>query len=174
MKQAIAGVTVPTEKEVTVMTVWPSVAAMSLGGLPLGLLLGRLYAIKAGFSIFTLGNLICLASIPLAIVLYFKRIGPFVGLRYRVTNRRIVVERGITGQAVAKSIGLDHFDAIDVVVQSGQEWYHAGDLVFRQGAIEKFRLDGVSRPQAFRHVCLKAHTGFVGVQQALQQEKAYA
>jgi hypothetical protein len=174
MKQAIAGVTVPSEKEVTVMTVWPSVAAMSLAGLPLGLMLGRLYAIKAGFSIFTLGNLFCLASIPLALVLYFKRIGPFVGLRYRLTNRRIVVERGITGKTVDKSIGLDQFDTIDVVVEPGQQWYDAGDLVFRQGAVEKFRLDGVSRPQAFRQVCLKAHMGFVGVQQAIRHDKAYA
>ena len=34
MKQAIAGVTPASEREVTVMIVWPSVAAMSLGPVP--------------------------------------------------------------------------------------------------------------------------------------------
>ena len=88
-------------------------------------MLGRLYSIKAGFYIFTVGNLLCLLTIPLALVLYFKRIGPFVGLRYRLTNRRIVVERGLSAKE-EKSLALDHFDEIDIVVRPGQEWYHAG------------------------------------------------
>lgn len=173
MKQAIAGITSPSDKEATVMTVWPSVAAMSLLGIPLGLILGRLYAIRTGFYIFTLGNLFCLLTIPLALILYLKRIGPFVGRRYRLTNRRIVVERGLSSKE-EKSLGLDQFDAIDIRVRPGQEWYDAGDLVFRQGSVERFLLEGVSRPEAFRHVCLKAHQGYVGVQQALQREVAHA
>ena len=167
MKQAIAGVTVPEDREATVMTVWPSVAAMSLGGLPLGTILGRLYEIPVGFHVFTLGNLFCLLSIPLAIALYFKRIGPFVATRYRLTNRRVLVETGLMGQE-SKSIGLDQFDAIEIVVRPGQAWYDAGDLVFWQGKTEKFLLEGVSRPDAFRHVCMKAHQGFVGVQAAMR------
>lgn len=173
MKQAIAGVTSAAEKEATVMIVWPSVAAMSLAGLPLGQRLGRLYAIKAGMYIFTVGNLCCLLSIPLALVLYLKRIGPFVGRRYRLTNRRIVVERGLSAQE-EKAIALDHFDAIDIFQRPGQQWYHAGDLVFRQGNVERFLLEGVSRPEAFRQVCWKAHLGYVGVQQALQRETVNA
>ena len=151
------------------MTVWPSVAAMSLGPFPLGLMLGRLYAIKTGAHIFTVGNLMCLLSIPLALVLYLKRIGPFVAQRYRVTNKRIVVERGLVGKE-EKAIRLDQFDTIEVVIRSGQEWYDAGDLVFRDGNVEKFMLEGVSRPIAFRAVCEKAHQAYVGVQEALAQQ----
>lgn len=169
MKQAIAGVAVPEDREVTVMTVWPSVAAMSLAGMPLGQWLGGLYSIKAGISVLTIGNLMCLLTIPLALVLYFKRIGPFVGRRYRLTNRRILVQQGLSGTEL-KSIGLDQFDAIDLVVRPGQAWYDAGDLVFRQGNIEKFQLEGVSRPHAFRQSCLKAHQGYVGVQKALRRQ----
>ncbi|MCP4192960.1 MAG: PH domain-containing protein [Planctomycetaceae bacterium] len=169
MKQAIAGLTPPTIKEATVMTVWPSVAAMSLGPFPIGAWLGNLYAIKFGFYVFTVGNLVCLLTIPLALILYFKRIGPFVGTRYRLTNQRILVERGLGGKE-EKALSLDQFDAIDLVVRPGQEWYDAGDLVFRQGKVEKFMLEGVSRPEAFRNVCLKAHMGYVGVQQALQHQ----
>lgn len=171
IKQAIAGITTPEAREATIMTVWPSVAAMSFLFLPLGTILGRLYAIKAGFYVFTVGNLICLLSIPIALVLYFKRIGPFVGTRYRVTNRRVVVQRGLSGKD-ERSIGLDQFDNIEVVVRPGQEWYHAGDLVFRLGNVEKFLLEGVSRPEAFRNVCMKARHGYVGVQKALGRSSA--
>ena len=166
MKQAIAGVTPATEREVPLMTVWPSVAAMSLGPLPVGLWLGRLYGISTGWYIFTVGNLMCLLTIPVALVLYFVRIAPGVATRYRVTNRRIIVQRGIAGRD-ERSIALDEFDQIQVVVQPGQAWYDAGDLVFLQGQSERFRLPGVSRPHAFRQVCLKTHQAYVGVKQAL-------
>jgi hypothetical protein len=150
------------------------VAAMSLAGIPLGLILGRLYSIRAGFYIFTVGNLICLLAIPLSLVLYFKRIGPFVGRRYRLTTRRIVVLRGLTAKQEEKAIALDQFDHIDIVVRPGQEWYHAGDLVFRQGNVERFMLEGVSRPESFRQVCLKTRQGYVGVRDALKRQTVYA
>ena len=172
MKQAIAGVAAPEQSEVTVMTVWPSVSAMSLLGLPLGEMLGRLYNIRAGFYIFTVGNLICLLSIPVALVLYFKRIGPFVGQRYRLTNRRVVVERGLS-HVEEKSVQLDHFDRIELRVRPGQEWYDSGDLVFMDGSVEKFLLEGVSRPEAFRMVCEKARQGYVGVKEALAREPQF-
>jgi hypothetical protein len=173
MTQRTANEATQSDKETTVMTVWPSVAAMSLAGIPLGLILGRLYAIPAGFYIFTVGNLMCLLTIPLALVLYFKRIGPFVGRRYRLTSRRIVVERGLSSTE-EKSIALDQFDQIDIVLRSGHEWYDAGDLVFRQGSIERFLLEGVSRPEGFRQVCLKARNGYVGVQEALKRQAVHA
>jgi membrane protein YdbS with pleckstrin-like domain len=169
MKQAIAGVTPLSEREVTVMTVWPSVAAMQLLALPVGRWLGKAYGCKAGAYIFTLGNLCCLLAIPAALVLYAKRIGPFVATRYRVTNQRIVVERGLSSKE-ERSIGLDKFDKIDVQVQPGQEWYDAGDLIFSHAGVERFRLEGVSRPQAFRSVCWKSHQAFTGVRKAMERE----
>ena len=166
MSQAIAGIAPVDGVETTVMTVWPSVAAMRLMGFPVGRMIGRLLSIKTGFYIFTLGNLFALLVIPVALLLYFKRIGPFVATRYRVTNKRIIVERGLTG-VEEKSVDFDRFDTIDVEVNPGDEWYKAGDLVFRRGAVERFRLEGVSRPESFRQVCLKSRQAYVGVKQAL-------
>lgn len=147
----IAGV-VPAElKETTVMTVWPSVARYGLGRM-----LGTAFAIRwPDIYIFRLGNLIALASIPLALVLFFLRVAPGIGYRYRLTNRRIIVERGLGG-VEDKAVDLDRFDSIETVVQPGQAWYDAGDLVFKLGNVETFRLEGVSRPEAFRSTCLKA------------------
>ena len=166
MKQAIAGVAPVDGAEVTVMTVWPSVASMRLAGFPVGKALGRLFNITAGVYIFTLGNLFCLLAIPVAIVLFFKRIGPFVATRYRLTNKRLIVERGLTAQP-QKAIEFDRFDKIEIEVDPGYEWYDAGDLVFRQGDVERFRIEGVSRPEAFRQICWKSRQAYVGVQDAL-------
>jgi hypothetical protein len=148
----IAGV-VPCEiRETTVMIVWPSVAMY-----PLGRALGTLFAIRwPDVYFFRLGNLIALLSIPIALVLYFMRIAPGIGTRYRLTNRRIIVERGLTS-VQDKAVDLDRFNAIAIEVQPGQAWYDAGDLVFKLGNVETFRLEGVSRPEAFRETCLKSH-----------------
>ena len=160
------------------MTVWPSLSATSFGRF-----WGRLFAIEAGFRLFgvplTLGRLFALVSIPFMLALYFlmrlPRV-PFVliGFRngfcwqYRLTNRRVIVENPFGAEI--KSVSLDRFNAIDVVVEPGQAWFKAGDLVFRQGATETFRIWGVPRPETFRQTCLKARMSYVGVQQAKAAE----
>src|SRR5688500_17200996 len=93
MKQAIAGVSPAQVGETTIMTVWPSVAATSIGRL-----FGRMFAIRAGVGFLTVGNLIALASIPIMLPLYFLRKLPFWIERYRLTNRRVIVERGVHGR----------------------------------------------------------------------------
>lgn len=159
--QPIAGV-VPAElRETTVMTVWPSVAMY-----PIGRAMGTMFAIRwPDIYIFRLGNLIALLSIPVALVLFFMRIAPVIGTRYRLTNRRIIVERGLSG-VLDKAVDLDRFDTINIEVQPGQAWYDAGDLIFKLGNVETFRLEGVSRPAAFRATCLKSHMAHVGVKKA--------
>ncbi len=165
MKQAIAGVAPPESAEVTVMTIWPSIVA-----LPTGRFLGRLFNIRwPNVYIFRLGNLLALLAIPHALILYFWRVLPRVGTRYTLTNRRVVIQKGMP-PADHSSVGLDGFDSIEIEVLPGHEWFHAGDLRFRNGGSEVFRLVGVSRPEAFRQSCLKSHLAYVGVTQALQRQ----
>ena len=181
MKQPIAGVTPPELREATVMTVWPSLAASGMGRF-----LGQLYGIDIGPQPLTVGHLLAVASIPLAVALYFGRfvsalvgsipgIGPLLVLplpaaaqRYVLTNRRVVVRGGLV-PLDQRWVALNRFDSIEVDVRPGQAWYWAGDLVFRLGAIETFRLPGVVRPETFRHTCLEARRGYLGVEEALAQ-----
>lgn len=164
MKQPIAGVTPSQVAEAPIMTVWPSICAYTSGRF-----LGSLYAIQfPGINrVLRLGNLIALLSIPHALLLYFWKVLPYVGMRYALTNRRVVVKRGLNG-VDERSVKLDNFDTIRVVVQPGQAWFQAGDLVFMNGNREVFRLQGVSRPDSFKMACLKAHMSYVGVQAALR------
>ena len=102
------------------MTIWPSICAY-----PSGQFLGQLYDMKFPNvnRALRVGNLIALASIPHALFLYFFKLLPKFGLRYSLTNRRVVVEAGITGAEKA-SVALDNFDDIKVEVQPGQEWFN--------------------------------------------------
>ncbi len=154
MKHAITGVSPATLGEATVMTVWPSMGSSSFGQL-----LGRLYAIPL------FGKLIALASIPQALLLYFWNVLPWSMQRYRLTNRRVLVERGLAAK-VDKEVSLDNFDSIELQVLPGQEWYRCGNLVFFKGKVETFRLDGIPIPESFRQTCLKTQRGFAGVKKA--------
>jgi hypothetical protein len=173
MKQPIPGEVPSNVREVTVMTVWPSLSATAFGRF-----WGQLYALEYGPRIFgvpiTLGRLIALASIPFMLALYFlmrlpRFPGILIGIRnpwcchYRLTNRRVVVENPFGSEI--KSVALDRFDSIETVVRPGQAWFKAGDLVYRLGQTETFRIDGVPRPETFRQTCLKANMSFVGVKQ---------
>jgi len=163
--QAIAGVTPAETRETTVMTVWPSVARFGLGRV-----LGGLYDIRMpDIYFFRLGRLIALLAIPVSLVLFFLRVAPGIGTRYLLTNRRLIVQKGFK-MAEDKAIDLDRFDAIDIEVLPGQSWYDAGDLVFRKGNGETFRLDAVSRPEAFRSTVMKAHQAYVGVKEAQKRQ----
>jgi hypothetical protein len=168
MKQAIAGVAPPELGEVTVMTVWPSVASTGFGRF-----LGRILAIQAGFGMFRVGRLAALAALPIAPLLYGSLRLPGKVQRYRLSNRRVAVLRGIR-PTVERFVDLDRFDSIEVLTRPGQEWYHAGDLIFRNGALETFRLPGVPRPETFRQTCLKSRMSYIGVRKARQLQGAGA
>ena len=157
----IAGVAPASISESTIMTVWPSNAAYGIGRF-----LGMQYSMRfPDIYIFRLGNLIALLSIPIALAIYLYRIAPFVGQRYTVTNRRVIVQRGIQARN-DRSVDLDRFDTVQIDVLAGQDWYNAGDLVFKLGNVETFRLEGVSRPDTFRETCLKSQMAHVGVKRA--------
>ena len=156
--QSIAGVSPPEVVETTVMTVWPSVASTGFGRR-----LGRFYRMRSGVGPFTTGRLALLATIPLGLMLYLSLRLPWAIARYRLTNRRVLVEQGIN-PLVRQFVDLSGFDTIDVETDPGQEWYAAGDLVFRRGTTQVLRLAGVSRPESFRRTCLEAKQSFTSVE----------
>ena len=138
-----------TESTLTVR--WPTITATTSGRL-----VGRLAAVGHGFgTVVTLGVLLGVVTLPISLAVYAWQLMPFVARRYRLTNRRIIIQRGLT-PVEGDSIAYEDFDALEVETLPGQAWLHAGDLVFRRAGQEVFRLSGVSRPEVFRQVCLDA------------------
>ncbi len=154
-----------TESTLTVR--WPTIAATVPGRL-----VGRLAAVGPGFgTTLTLGVLLSIVTLPISMAVYAWQLMPFVARRYRLTDRRIVVQRGLTPVEHA-SITYDEFDEIEVETLPGQVWLHAGDLVFSRGGQEVFRLVGVSRPEIFRRVCLEAQNARLAVDRILARQQA--
>jgi hypothetical protein len=167
MNQPIAGVMPSELAETTCKVTWPTIGATHLGRL-----VGRLAAVRIGLGeFFTLGKLFALATIPLSVAVFGWQLLPYVCRRYTVTNRRIIIRKGLTA-VDGRWISLDDFDSIGIEVLPGQEWLHAGDLVFRHGDTEVLRLAGVSRPEVFRQVCLTARNALVSVRDVVRQQQA--
>jgi len=156
MKQAITGVTPSQTAECTIMTVWPSIASLGIGRW-----IGRM-CMLGGKSPLAIGKILAVLLIPLAMNVFIHMLTPWGARRYRLTNRRVIVEKGLK-PVEDRSVEFDRFHSIVVDVQPGQEWYPAGDLIFRKGAVETFRLPGVPRPETFRQTCLKARQSYDGV-----------
>jgi hypothetical protein len=150
------------------MTVWPGIASMAVGRW-----VGRMAGNRTGYGFFTLGKLLALVTIPVSLIAYLWRLMPGACRRYALTGRRLMIQHGLTAQD-GPSLGLDEFETIEVAVLPGQEWLHAGELIFKRDGKELFRLSGVSRPEAFRQVCLKARTALVSGRQVCQQQAAVA
>jgi hypothetical protein len=169
MNQPIAGVTPSELAEVTCRVVWPTIGATRAGRL-----VGRLAAVRLGLGeFFTLGKLLAAATIPLSLAVFAWQLMPYVCRRYTLTNRRIIIRKGLMG-VDGRWISLDDFDSIAIEVLPGQKWHHAGDLVFRHGDLEVLRLAGVRRPETFRQVCLSARTALVSVREVVQRQAAEA
>jgi hypothetical protein len=98
---------------------------------------------------------------------------PFVCRRYTLTNRRIIIRRGLR-TIDGPWISLDEFESIRIEILPGQKWLRAGDLVFLRGGVQVLRLPGVSHPEAFRQICLTAQTALIDVRKILTQQAAGA
>src|SRR3989304_3949128 len=113
-----------------------------------------------------------IGALPLSMAVFFWQLMPYICRRYTLTNRRIIIRRGLQ-PLDEKWVDLDGFDLIEMQVLPGQEWLHAGELIFKLGQSEVLRLSGVSRPEVFRKVCLTAQNAFLSVRGVVQQQ-AYA
>jgi len=168
MKPPLPGVAPPELGEVTAMTVWPSI-----GSHPLGRLIGRLCAKRVGVGILTVGNFWALATIPLSLALYFWLRMPYLCKRYTLTNRRIIICKGLAPRD-EKWLELEEFESCELEILPGQEWLRSGDLVFHHGEIEVLRLAGVVRPHVFRGVCLTAQRALLSVRKIVHEQAAAA
>lgn len=159
MTQAITGVSPPELAEVGIATAWPSIAITKLGR---GM--GKVFENNTvvGPLHLTIGRIAVLLSIPLALKLYFFNLLPFRCRRYRLTNRRVIIQKGLSA-ADERWTSLDDFDEIQIIVQPGQAWYRCGDLVFVKGKVESLRLLAVPHPESFRATCLKAQRSYSSV-----------
>ncbi len=154
----------PEIPERTAAIVWPSIAQFRLGRA-----IGQMAQLPWGIGpIFTLGKLLVLLMIPVALVLYLAKFLPGLCRRYRVTTRRVIIEGGLRHRELA-SIAWGDFDSIKVHYPPGAAWMRAGDLVLYRGDQPVFRLPAVPTPETFRQICVKVRRTTLSFEETLER-----
>jgi len=145
-KQAVTGLVPPQSGEALVRVAWPAVTAI-----PPVATLGRKFICSI-----VLAPLGWLLMLPF----YFKKILPFIATRYALTNRRLMLQRGLKPKAV-QEIPLADIEEVRVVSDGNSEFFRAATLeVLSKGQV-KLTLPGVPEPEAFRRAILNACLAWV-------------
>src|SRR5688572_23562304 len=119
VKQAISGMTPPELGEARIREVFPSVARV-----PLIANLGKF-----------LNNTIILAPLGWLIMstVYFSKLLPIIGIRYTITNRRVMIRHGWKGTA-GQEILLEDIDDVRLEPDSIDQFFRSADLtILRRG-----------------------------------------
>jgi hypothetical protein len=149
-KQAIAGLVPPETGEAMIRENWPSVAAHP-GIAALGIKLSAVASMLARTVILLpIGIVIAFLAWALMAPVFFGKLLPGMARRYTLTNRRLMIRRGLTAKP-SQEIALADIDEVRIVKDSNSEFFRAGNLeVISQGQV-KLTLKGVPNPEAFRH-----------------------
>jgi hypothetical protein len=146
-RQAVAGLMPPELGEAMIREVWPSVTAYMRG-------MTRLAA--------TLMKTVFLAPLGWLVLapVFGRKLSPVICQRYTLTNRRLMIRRGLK-PSPAKEVLLSEIDDVRIVPDSLDSFYLAGDLEVISKGQAVMRLAGVPEPESFRHSILNAVKAWV-------------
>jgi hypothetical protein len=145
-KQVFAGLVPPQAGEAIVREVWPSIMAAP---------------VPAAMTAASLGRILnrSIVGAPLAwfllIPVYFSKVLPFLAKRYTLTNRRVMIQRGLRPKPTHE-VALADIDDIKVVRNINSDFYRAADLEIIANGKVGLTLHGVPDPETFRRAILNA------------------
>ena len=141
---AIAPPPLPVSEKI-IREVWPSVTTI-----PAAAALGK-----------TLIRSIILAPLGWMILLpiYFLKILPFVAKRYTLTNRRLMIQRGLKPKP-SHEVALNEIDDAQIVESTIDTFYRSATLNILTGGKVTLQLPGVPDPESFRQTVLDARTAW--------------
>ena len=141
-RQAVTGLTPPQRAEAIIREVRPSVTAHpALSGLARTLIRTVILA--------PLGWLLLAPLFPL-------KFAPFLCKRYTLTNRRLMIRRGLARLQPVQEIALNEIDDIRLDAASRDDFYRSATLEILSQGKTALRLPGVPNPESFRHAVLNA------------------
>jgi hypothetical protein len=144
--QVITGVMPPQLGEARMREAFPSVAsAPAVAGL------GR--ALTATIVLAPLGWLAMSA-------VYFGKLLPFVGRRYTLTNRRVMIRTVWKGVAL-KEVALAEIDDVRVVTDANSDFFRAANLEIVSKGQVALTLPGVPEAEGFKHAIINACNAWV-------------
>lgn len=145
--QAIAGVSIDRESEID--TVYPSIAASTLGKV-----IGQIMDVPAplGNTVLRLAALCLLGLItsPFAVIAYF--VGKLTGNCYVITNRR-VHPRSILGKKSGTGPTIQQIADVQITEKPGYRFYRVGDVSLRDPSGKTLLvIPATPHPERLRHM----------------------
>jgi hypothetical protein len=140
-KQAVTGVMPPSVGEAVIRETWPSVAR-SPGIAGLGRALTRTVV---------LAPLAWLLMAPF----YFSKVLPFLGRRYTLSNRRLMIRRGVKA-VPGQQISLNEIDDIRIVKDANSDFFRAATVEVYSNGHVVLKLPGTPEPEAFVNAVINA------------------
>jgi hypothetical protein len=134
-QQAVTGVVPPQTGEAIIREVWPSVTTSS-GIAALGEKLIR------SIILAPLGWMLMLP-------IYFLKVLPFFARRYTLTNRRIMIRRGLR-PVPSHEVALADIDDVHLDRDSANRFFRAATLEIISKGQVALKLPGVPDPESFR------------------------
>jgi hypothetical protein len=155
-KQVITGLVPPEVDEARIREAWPSVAR-SPGMASLGRkLTGTIVLAPLAWMIMALG--------------YFGKVLPFLARRYTLTNRRLMIRRGLKATPAlgkdfqskpGEQIALAEIEDVRVKPDANSDFFRAADLEIVSGGQVVLTLRGVPEPEGFQQAVLNACNAWV-------------
>jgi hypothetical protein len=144
--QPVTGLTPPQLNEAVIRVAWPSVATI-----PGVAALGRVLIRSIVFA--PLGWL-------LLAPFYFRKVLPFLGRRYALTNRRLMIQTTIRHQPI-QEVALADIDEVRLREDANSGFYRTANLEVLSKDRVVMTLRGVPGPESFRHAVLNACKAWV-------------
>ncbi len=144
--QAVTGVTPPQQAEALIREVFPSVVASPLPGAKAGARLGRI-----------LNRSIIGAPLAWALLIppYFAKVMPFLAKRYTLTNRRVMIRRGLRPHPTHE-VALSDIEDVRIHKDADSDFYREGTIEIMSNGKTALTLEGVPEPESFREAVLNA------------------
>jgi hypothetical protein len=146
-RQAVAGLMPPQLGEAMIRECWPSVVAR--GG-------GIAHVAAALMKTVVLAPLGWLLLGPLFVL----RIAPFICRRYTLTNRRLMIRKGLRPSPV-QELPLDKIDDVRLGPGGVDPFFRCGDLEVVSNGQVALKLRGVPEPDSFSHAIVNAVRAWV-------------
>src|SRR5262245_50728166 len=145
-KQAVTGLVPPQIDEAVIRTVWPTIAVYA-GPAALGRVMMRTIVLAP------------LAWLMLAVP-YFLRVIPFLARPYTLTNRRLMIQRGMR-LTPKQEIALADIEDVRVVEDSNSMFYRSAALEIVSKGRVVMQLKAVPSAESFRQAILNTCKAWV-------------
>ena len=90
---------------------------------------------------------------------YFGKLLPFIGIRYQLTDKNLLIQRG-WAQKVSQQIALTDIDDVKLDPASIDQFFRSADVQIHSGGKVAMTLTAVPDAESFRHAIVNARNAF--------------